>query len=61
MADIDYRKKAHKKSGPSLKLHKKFKTMASGGKKDYIFKNLIVDALASGVRTNNRKVKAMGE
>ena len=63
MADIDYRKKAHKKTGPSFKLHKQFKTMSSGmtGTKDYVFKNAIVDALATGFRTSNRKVKAMGE
>jgi len=63
MADIDYRKKAHKKTGPNFKLHKQFKTMSSGGAgtNDYVFKNAIVDALATGVRTHSRKVKSMGE
>ena len=61
MADIDYKKKPHKKTDKNFKLHKQFKTMASGGKNDYIFKNAIIDALATGVRTNIRKVKAMGE
>jgi len=62
MADIDYRKKAHKKTGPNFKLHKQFKTMASSaGTNGHVFKNAIINALATGVRTNSRKVKAMGE
>jgi|TARA_R110000787_G_scaffold228044_2_gene335722 hypothetical protein len=64
MADIDYKKKPHKKTDKNFKLHKQFKTMSSngtGGKTDFVFKNAMVNALATGVRTNNRKVKAMGE
>lgn len=64
MSDINYKKKPHKKTGKDFKLQKQFKVLASngtGGKTDFAFKNAMVNALATGVRTNNRKVKAMGE